>query len=63
MAKSDPDPSIRSEALRMLVDGARRPARVIVRGPGVTIGGSYFGEPFGEDLDSDLPGRPQSEPQ
>jgi hypothetical protein len=53
MAKSDPDPSIRSEALRLLVDGARRPARVIVRAPDVMLDGDYSS--FGEDLDSDFP--------
>jgi hypothetical protein len=55
MAKSDPDPSVRSEALRALVDGVRRPARIVVRGSRALLDGDF--SPFDEDLDSELPER------
>jgi HEAT repeat protein len=55
MAKSDPDPSVRSEALRMLVAGVRRPARILVRGPRVLLDRGFT--PFDDDLDLELPER------
>lgn len=53
MAKSDPDPMVRSEALRMLVEGARRPARVVVRGSRVLLDKDFA--PSDEDFDSEIP--------
>jgi hypothetical protein len=55
MARSDPDPSVRSEALRMLVDGVRRQERILVRGSRVLLDRDFA--PFDEDLDLELPER------
>jgi len=54
-AKSDRDPSVRSEALRMLVAGVRHPARILVRGSRVQL--DREDSPLDEDLDSELPER------